>query len=213
MVRFPLEYSWKNRSILYNLSMMNIAIRYKATYLGVIWTALEPLLTFIMLYVVFNTIRDRPQENFAIYLLTGVILYHIFTRGTMAGLTSLTGNSNIIKSLNVNREIFPVTAVLSTAILMIVHIGLFFGLLPFFQFIPSITILLIPLVLVLLVVLILGVSFILSIINVFVRDIQVLWTVPIHCVPLRGEANSQTIFFSKISSSSFVNSTTLFSFD
>ena len=182
MVRFPLEYSWKNRSILYQLAIMNISIRYKATYLGIIWTALEPLLTFILLYVVFNTIRDRPQENFAIYLLTGIILYHIFTRGTMAGLTSLSGNSNIINSLNVNREIFPVTAVISTAILMMVHIVLFFGLMPFFQYTPPITIIFLPLVLALLVILILGFSFVLSIINVFVRDIQVLWTVIIHAM-------------------------------
>jgi len=56
-------------------------MRFKNTYLGFLWTAIEPLLYFTVLYVVFTSIRDR-EETFAIYLITGIMLFHIFARGT-----------------------------------------------------------------------------------------------------------------------------------
>lgn len=182
MISIPLVNLWKNRSSLFYFAIINIKIRFKGTKLGVLWTALEPTLTFILLYIVFTTIRDRPQENFGIYLLTGVIVYHIFARGTIAGLSSLRGNSSILASLNIRKEFFPVVATLATAILMVVQLGVFFGLMPFFSFVPPWTIILLPIVFLFLFILILGFSYILSIIHVYVRDILPIWGVIVHAL-------------------------------
>jgi len=154
-------------------------MRFKNTYLGFLWAALEPLLYFIVLYVVFTSIRER-EENFAIYLITGIMLFHIFTRGTSGGLISLTINGGIIKSINVNREFFPVVATIAIGLLAFVDVGVFFSLMPIFEFVPSWTIILLPIPLILLIFLILGLSYFLSAINVFVRDIQPLWTIIVY---------------------------------
>jgi ABC-type polysaccharide/polyol phosphate export permease len=161
---------------------MNIKIRFKGTYLGFTWAAIEPALTFILLYIVFTSIRERTEENFAIYLLTGIVIYHVFSRGTLAGITSLTGNRGILQSININKEFFPVVTTAATCLLILVEVGVFFGLMPFFGFVPSWTIVLLPLVLAILVILILGVSYILSIIHVFVKDIQLVWGIIIHAL-------------------------------
>ena len=100
MVWFPIVNLLEKRSLILHLAVTNIKIRFKGTFLGFLWTGLEPLLTFVLLYIVFTSIRIRVGENFAIYLISGLILYHIFTRGTMAGLTSLRNNQGLIKSLN-----------------------------------------------------------------------------------------------------------------
>lgn len=182
MAYFPLVNLWENRSLIFYFALTNIKIRFKATHLGFVWTAIEPALTFILLYVVFSTIRDRPQENFAIYLLTGVIIYHIFSRGTLGGLSSLTSNRGILQSLNITREFFPVVATAATCLLVGVELGVFFGLMPFFNFIPPWTIIFLPIVLLLLILLVMGFSYVLSVIHVYVRDIQPFWAVTIHAL-------------------------------
>lgn len=161
------------------MAVLNIKVRYRSARLGILWTALEPLLYFTVLYVVFTSIRDRG-EDFAIYLITGVMLFHIFTRGTSGGLVSLTGNGGLIKSLNIRRSVFPMIAVVATFILAIVDVGVFFGLMPVFQFTLHWTIILLPIPLGLLFLLILGLSYLLSITNVFLRDIQYVWIVFSH---------------------------------
>ena len=182
MIWFPILNLLGKRSLIFELAINNIKIRFKGTYLGFLWNALEPLLTFILLYVVFTSIRLRVGEHFAIYLITGLLVYHIFARGTLAGLSSLRINSGILKSLAIKRETFPVSSTLATAILSVVEILVLLMLMPFFQFIPSFTMLLIPIPIILILVLVLGLSYILSIIHVYVRDIQTIWGVGVHAL-------------------------------
>ena len=179
MVSLPLINLMKSRSLIFHLAILNLKMRFKSTYLGFLWAALEPLLYFIILYVVFTAIRDTG-ENFAIYLITGVMLFHIFARGTSGGLVSLTINVGIIKSVKIRKEIFPVIATIAIGLLAFVDVGVFFGLMPIFQFIPTWTIILLPLPLALLLILILGLSYILSIITVYVRDMQFFWSIFVH---------------------------------
>jgi len=154
-------------------------MRFKNTFLGILWTALEPLLYFIVLYVVFSSIRNQG-EHFAIYLITGIMIYHVFVRGTSGGLISLTSNSGIIISVNFRRDFFPLVSTVAISLLAFVDLGVFFGLMPVFQFVPTWTIILLPLPLILLFFLILGLSYFLSIANVFVRDIQYIWIIVVY---------------------------------
>ena len=170
----------KNRlSLIFYFAILNIKLRYKSTVLGVLWAALEPLLYFSVLYLVFTSIRDR-EETFAISLLTGILFFHVFVRGTSGGLNSLVGNSGYIKSLNIKRDFFPIVPTVAVGILAFVDIGVFIALMHVFGFSPSWTILLIPLPIILMFVLILGLSYLLSIANVFFRDIQVIWGIFSH---------------------------------
>jgi len=175
--QLPLTELWDKRTILFHFAKMNIRVRFQNTYLGFLWAAIEPILYFTILYVVFTSIRTSTQEDFAIYLITGIVFYHIFSRGTTGGLGSLTSNAGILKSLNVSKEFFPVIATIAIGILGIVYVAVFFGLMPVFQFIPSWTIILLPIPLFLMLILVLGLSYALSVINVYARDIQHLWII------------------------------------
>ena len=179
MFSFPLVQLWNKRGLIFHFSVLNLKIRFKNTYLGFLWAALEPLFYFTILYVVFTSIREAPQD-FAIYLISGVMFFHIFSRGTAGGLASLSGNAGIIKSLKFRKEFFPVVATTSIGILSFVDVGVFFALMLGFQFIPNISIILLPIPLILLLILILGLSYILSIITVYVRDVQFFWSIFVH---------------------------------
>ena len=168
--------------MVFHFATLSIKERFRGSYLGILWTALEPMLVFILLYVVFTSIRYRPQEDFTIYLLTSIILYHIFTRGTLSGLSSIRGSHNIIKTIKIPIEFFPVVSATATGMLVIVQIGVFFGLMPFFQFIPTWTVIYLPIVVGLILLLTLGINYILSIIFVFTKDIQPFWGIAVHAL-------------------------------
>ena len=182
MLKLPLVNLWKIRGMVFYFAKLNIKQRFKGTYLGLLWTALEPALVFILLYTVFTSIKLRVGENFPIYLLTSIILYHIFTRGTVAGASSIRSNRPMILSIKINNEFFPVVTTLATGMLVFVQVGVFFGLMPFFQFIPASTIIFLPIVLLLLLVLTLGFSYILSLLSIFIKDIQIIWGIIIHAL-------------------------------
>ena len=166
-------------SLILHFAILNIKIRYINTHFGLVWAFLEPLAYFLVLYVVFTTIRTR-ETDFAIYLITGVMFFHIFARGTSGGLISLVTNTGIMQSVNIKRIFFPIVSTVSVGILAFIDIGVFFGVMPIFQFVPSWTIVLLPIPLILLLVLIMGLSFLLSIVNVYVKDIKNLWSIVIH---------------------------------
>jgi len=157
-------------------------MRYKQSYLGLFWAAFEPLLMFVILYIVFTSIREARREDFAIYLITGIMIYHIFLKGSMGGLTSLRNNQAILKSMNLKREFFPVVSTGSITILMFVEVMVFLSLMPIFGFTPSWTIVFFPIVIILLLLLILGVSYLLSIVYVHSADIQYLWGVFVYAL-------------------------------
>ena len=157
---------WDTRSRIYHFALLNLKIRFKNTYLGFLWAAIEPLLTFVVLYVVFTSLRST-REDFAIYLISGILFFHIFLRGTSGGMSSLTSNSGIIKSLKIKKEFFPVVATVAVGLLAFVDVAVFFGLMPVFQFVPSWTLILLPLPILLVLGLILGLSYLLSIATVF----------------------------------------------
>ena len=181
MASFPLLSLWSKRSLIFYFSILNVKLRYKGTNLGFLWNVLEPLFTFLILYIVFTSIRDN-RSDFAIYLLTGILLYHIFTRGTISGLTSLRSNQGLIKTLNIGNGFYPLVSIGATTLTAIVEVAVFIAILPALSFVPSWTIVLLPIVVILLLFLIWGLTYMLSIINVYVKDIQPIWGVIIHAL-------------------------------
>jgi ABC-type polysaccharide/polyol phosphate export permease len=177
MASFPLIDLWKDRSLILHFSWINLKLRFTGSYLGLIWAALEPLLMFFVLYVVFTSIRKQGGAEFAIYLISGLILYQLFRNGTLGGLNSLRQNSGILNSLNINRKLFPTINAGTTFLILFANLVVLFALMPIVGFVPSWTLVFLPIILGLFLVLVLGVCYILSILYVYVRDIQPIWTV------------------------------------
>jgi len=182
LIKFPLIELLDKRSLIIHFSWMNIKLRFKGSYLGLIWAGLEPLLMFLILFVVFSSIREIPQENFGIYLITGVLFYHLFSRGTSTGLVSLKVNSSILKSFKIKKELFPVIATATTCILLFVELGVLFGLMPIFEFTPGWNIVFLPVLLILFLLLVLGINYILSVLYVYVKDVQPFWTIFVYAL-------------------------------
>lgn len=167
----------KKRSLIYNLAVADLRIRYRNSVLGFFWTFLEPLLMLTVLYIVFTNLFKSQIEHFALYILLGIILWNMFSRGTTIGLNSILSRGNILTQIYFPREIPAISAVLTSFLMLcfeLIVFGIFMGA---FRFVPAVTIVFLPFVLLIEFALVLGISLPLSVLNVRYRDAQFIWAV------------------------------------
>ena len=171
------EEMWKTKDILFNFAISDLKIRYRNSVLGVLWSFIEPLLLLAVLFVVFSTMFKFEIPNFPIYLLLGIICYRFFQNGTTIALNSLTNRSATITQIYFPRSIPGLSAGITSAIMLVCELAVFGIFMVSFQFIPPITILLLPLVLALELLLVFGIALPLSVLNVKFKDTEFLWQV------------------------------------
>jgi lipopolysaccharide transport system permease protein len=164
-------------SLILNFATSDLKIKYRNSVLGFFWSFLEPLLLLGVLYVVFTNVFENSIDNFPLYLLLGLILYNTVQKGTDLGLTSISSKGDLIKQVYFPRMIPAVSATATATIMLIFELMVFGIFMAIFQFVPSVTILLLPLILLLECFLIFGLCLPLSVLNIKFNDIQFIWRV------------------------------------
>lgn len=168
---------WRRRSLLWDFAMTDLKIRYRNSVLGFLWSFLEPLLLLSVLYFVFTYIIKSHIEHFALYLLLGIIIWNVLSRGTTFALNSIVGRSHILTQIYFPREIMAISPVITTAMMLCFELIAFGAFIVVFQFIPPVTILLLIPILGMLFFLVLGLALPLSVLNAYYRDVQFIWAV------------------------------------
>lgn len=167
----------KYRYLLYQLVKKDIKLKYRNSYLGVFWTLLEPLLTMMVLTVVFSNLLGKGTADFPVYILTGRLMYSFFANSTKAALKSVRSNAGMIKKVYVPKYMYPCAGVLSGYVMFLISLLVLFfvavvrGVRPTWHLLEA----LIPLAL--LFFMTLGIGLLLSTIAVFFRDVEYLWGV------------------------------------
>ena len=87
--------------------------KYKASFLGVLWSFINPLLQVLVYAIVFPYIMRVQTPNYLIFLICGIIPWTWFTYSLSNGTTSITNNANLIKKVYFPREILPISIVTS----------------------------------------------------------------------------------------------------
>jgi len=170
----------KYKSLLMTFAISDLKIRYRGSVLGFFWTILEPLLVLSVLYLVFTNVFRAEIENYAIYLLLGIVMWNFFTRSTSMGLNSFIVKSGLITKTYFPREIIPISSCITAFIMAMFEFLVLFIFFVVFSFVPPITIVLLPALIGLEFVLVLGLSLFLSVLNVRYRDLQYIWNVVIY---------------------------------
>lgn len=155
----------------------DIEKKYKDAYLGVLWSLLNPLLHMFVLAILFSTLFQRDIENYPLYLISGRIIIDFFSSTTNGCMRSLTGNAALLKKINFPRYMVVLSNVLSNFIIFLISfIDLF--LIMFITKAPfNIAFLILPIYLSIYAVFVFGFSMVLSVMNVFFRDTQHLYSV------------------------------------
>ncbi|MBU1135988.1 MAG: ABC transporter permease [Nanoarchaeota archaeon] len=173
------DYYHRLKSVLglsFSLAKANFKLRNEGSYLGVLWYLLEPLLMFLIIILVRANITTESIENYPIYLLTGLIMFNFFRGATVLSASIMRNNSEFVKSMNIPKESLVVSNVLQSIFSHIFEIMVLFIFLVFFG--NSIKgLFLYPIIFVFFVFFVLGISFILSIIGVYINDISNVWNI------------------------------------
>lgn len=148
--------------------------KYKGSILGVLWSFLNPLLMVAVYAIVFPYIMRMTQDNYLVFLITGVIPWVFFTAVVTSGCNCVWINGGIIKKVYFPRVILPLSVVTAALInflisCVIILIFVFFSGIGF-----SINILWLPVIALIQSAFSLGLLLALSAINVYVKDIEYL---------------------------------------
>ncbi len=107
--RRPRTSSWSSfryRDLLHQLVARNIKVRYKRSALGVVWSMLSPLLTTVVLSVVFLTVFQPVTPNYPVYLLCGLLIWNFFVQATSTMAAEMIGGAYLWKRIYTPRRDF-----------------------------------------------------------------------------------------------------------
>lgn len=167
--------SWQYRDLLKQLVMRDIKLKYRRSFLGYVWSVLNPLLIMIVMAIVFSTMFKRNIENFPVYLFTGQVMFNFMNTSTHQAIFSITGNGALLKKTYVPKYIFTVAKVTSGLVDFFFSLGalLLVVIATKARFTPYM--LLTPFVALQLYLFCIGLGMFLAQANVFFRDIQYIY--------------------------------------
>lgn len=96
----------KNQFLFEELVKRDFKQKYKRTVLGMGWSLLSPLITLLVLNVIFSNFFGQRIPHYTIYLFCGNLLVSYFTESTNSGMNSLMANAGIFSKVNVPKYIF-----------------------------------------------------------------------------------------------------------
>lgn len=168
------------KELLKQLIIRDIKLKYRRSYLGYLWSILNPLMMMLVLVTIFSNLFSRFDiPNYPLYLISGQIIFSLMTEATNMSVGSILGNASLIKKTYVPKYIFTMSKVGSSLVNTLFSLGALLIVMLATQATFSWTILLAPLVLIQVFIFSLGLGMFLSAAAVFFRDIQYLWGVVI----------------------------------
>lgn len=172
----------KNRYVLYELVRKRVKTQYRNSWLGMLWTVLNPLLNMLVMWIVFSQFFGRNDPLYPVYLLTGNIMFSCLRSATDGALQSIVNNRGLLTRVKIDSYLFPLSSVLSSLVnmafsmiaLLLIMLGMqIFGGHNIFSF----RILTVFLMLPAFVLFEYGIGLFLSALYVFFRDIKYLYSV------------------------------------
>jgi len=167
----------KHKFLFEELVKRDFKKKYKRTILGMGWSMLMPLLTLLVMKIVFEQFFGRNMNHYTTYLFCGNLLFSWFSESTNHGMMSLFNNSGIFTKVNVPKYLFLVAGSIQTLInfALTLIVFFFFCWLDDIQFTWRFVMLIYPIFTMML--FSIGIGLILSAFFMFFRDIEYLWRV------------------------------------
>lgn len=146
--------------------------KYKGSFLGVLWSFVNPLLMTLVYAIVFPFILKSGQDHYVTFLVIGILPWNWFTTVIGQGTTTILINGGIIKKVYFPREILPISVVSSGLINFLISCLIIFVFVLVSGIGLSWYILFLPVIVIAQYLLLLGIIFITSAINVYIRDAE-----------------------------------------
>ena len=180
--------TFRYRELIWALALKELKIRYKRSILGFLWALLNPMLLMLVLTAVFSTMMPMQQVHYPVFLLSMLLPWTFFSQSLSYAAESIVGNGDLIKKVRVAKLVFPVAAVVSNMI------NLLLSMIPLALIVLAmrhpfhLTWLYLPVPILALTILTLGATFFFAAVNVYYRDVshilQILLQVWFYVTPI-----------------------------
>jgi lipopolysaccharide transport system permease protein len=129
---------WESREILFFLVLRDVKVRYKQTVLGVLWAALQPLLTMVIFTIIFGRFAKIPSEGlpYAVFVFAGLLPWTFFSNAVSQASQSLVNQQALLTKIYLPRLFVPGAAIggglidLGISGVVFLCIMLFYGVMP-----------------------------------------------------------------------------------
>ena len=163
--------------LLKNLVLRDIKKKYRSAILGYAWCILNPLFMMLIMTAVFSGIFQRNISNYPVYFFTGRMMYVFIVNGANNILRSITGNSGLLRKARIPYYIFPLSSFISQIVDLLFTLIAFCLVLLFTRTPLSHHVIAFPFVVFQAGLFALGLGLCLSVVNVFVRDTDYVYSV------------------------------------
>ena len=173
--RYRVKMFLQYQDLIKELVARDLKLKYRRSFLGYIWSILNPLLIMLVMTFVFSAMFKRNIENFPVYLLIGRTTYEFMRSSTNSAMNSVTGNAALLKKTYIPKYIFTVAKVTSGLADFVFSLGALLIVMivtrsPFFW-----QMILLPVLFIQLYLFCMGLGFLLAALHVFFRDIQYIY--------------------------------------
>jgi ABC-type polysaccharide/polyol phosphate export permease len=176
MVREQFEY----HELLVRMTMRDLLLRYKQTAMGFAWAIFMPLVNTAIFSVIFTRVaKVDVGVPYPLYAFLGLLTWNFFASSLRFSVTSLTGNPSLVTKVYFPREIFPFSAVIVSLVDFAVASPVLIGLMAYYGVGLSWSVAAVPLVIAVHVVFTAAVALLLSMANLFYRDVKYLFEIVI----------------------------------
>ena len=164
---------WRYRELLVGLVRKELKVKYKNSVLGFLWSMLNPALTLVVFYFVFQIVLPNGIPFFAIYLLSGVLVWNLVSASLPAATASVVSNASLVKKVSFPREILPLAAIGAGLVHFFLQALVLIGALVIFRYPVGPTyVAILPVALAVLLLFLGALGILLAAINVYMRDTQ-----------------------------------------
>lgn len=165
---------WQYRDLFFILTLRDIKVRYKQTFLGVLWVVIQPLLMMLVFTLFFGKLAKIPSDGipYPLFAYAGLLPWTFFSNALNSSGNSLVGNSSLITKVYFPRMIIPIAAVGAGLLDFAISFALLVLLMFYYGVGFSPNILLLPILALLTALLAIGLGMWMSALNVKYRDIR-----------------------------------------
>lgn len=146
--------------------------KYKGSFLGVLWSFVNPLLSVLIYAIIFPYILRQQQDNYLIFLIVAMIPWNFFVTVVNQGIITIRTNADIIKKVYFPREILPISVAISGLVNFFISCTIILVFVIFSGIGIGWSLLMLPVVAIVQFMLVLGLIYILGAINVYIKDIE-----------------------------------------
>jgi ABC-2 type transport system permease protein len=102
---------WRARELFAFLVRKEIKVKYKNSFLGFLWSMLNPAMTLAVFYILFTFFLPNGIPNFVIYMFAAMLVWNLFQTAVLGGTSVIVANGGLVKKVAFPREVLALSSV------------------------------------------------------------------------------------------------------